>query len=385
MTDSRDSVSPTARRRLLDRVLAQVDDLVDRIVARARAEMADYSAVSDAEIAETTAGIVNRLLAALRAERELTAEDLHALRDFGETRARQGISLSDVQNGWRIAVREMLASLTTFGRSGRVADRTLLVLTHDLLDIVDQASQAYSGGHRDVEIELARHDQQFRAEFARGLLLGGLAPADIRIQAQRYGLEVAGVYRAFRARGDDPLAAADLRRLLRPGPQAIRGFSTAMDGDLAGFVLGTDLIESAGTIGFGPATQLADLPRSFRLASRMLATAHRFGRTGAADLDRLGLLPAIVADTDLGEELTARYLDPLGAGEPARTVIDTVERYLESGLRIEATAERLIVHQNTVRYRLARFEELTGTDLRAPHSAIRVWWAIQHRHANPQA
>ncbi|MET9485971.1 helix-turn-helix domain-containing protein [Nocardia sp. NPDC006630] len=383
MTDSRDSASPTARSRLLNRVLAQADQLVGRIVARARAEMAGYSALTDAEIAATTALMVDRLLAALRAERALTADDLAALREFGETRARQGVSLSDVQNGWRIAVREILADLITSGRSGRIADRAVLALTHDLLDIVDQANQAYSAGHRDVEIELARHDQQFRAEFARGLLLGGLAPADIQIQAQRYGLDVEGVYRAFRARGDDPLAAADLRRLLRPGPQAIRGFSTAMDGDLAGFVLGSDLIESAGTIGFGPATHLADLPRSFRLASRMLATAHRFDLTGAADLDRLGLLPAIVADTDLGEELAARYLDPLGAGEQARTVIDTLERYLESGLRIEATAERLIVHQNTVRYRLARFEDLTGTDLRAPHSAIRVWWAIQHRHANP--
>ncbi|WP_194852749.1 CdaR family transcriptional regulator [Nocardia sp. SYP-A9097] len=383
MTDFREAAKPTARRRVLTRVQEHAPELGDRIVARARAEMPGYMALSGAEIARMTVAIVDRLLAALRDARALTAADLAALREFGEVRARQGVSLSDVQNGWRIAIREILDDLTASARTARIADRILLALINDLLDIVDQATQAFSGGHRDVEIELARHDQQLRAEFARGLLLGGLGPGDIRIQAQRYGLDPEGEFRAFRARGDDPLATADLRGLLRPGITSPRIFPTAMDGDTAGFVCGTGTIETAGTIGLGPATRLADLPRSFRMASRMLATAHRYALTGSADLDRLGLLPAIVADIDLGDELARRYLDPLGTGEQAGIVIDTVEHYLNAGLRIEATAERLIVHQNTVRYRLARFEELTGTDLRAPYSAMRVWWAIRHRKVNP--
>ncbi|MFB7722247.1 PucR family transcriptional regulator [Nocardia sp. NPDC056100] len=383
MTDSREAAKPTARRRLITRVRERTPELSERIVARARAEMPGYLALPGAQIARVTVEMVDRLLAALGDGRDLTEDDRRALREFGEIRARQGVSLSDVQNGWRIAIREMVADLTSAAHSARIADRTQLALVHDLLDIVDQATAAFSGGHRDVEIELARHDQQLRAEFARALLLGGLGPGDIHVQAQRYGLDPAGEYRAFRARGDDPRATADLRGLLRPEVTAVRVFSTAMDGDIAGFLCGSGTLDTTGTIGLGPVTGLAELPRSFRLASRMLATAHRYGLTGSADLDRLGLLPAIVADTDLGDELARRYLDPLGSGDQARVVIETVDRYLHSGMRIEATAERLIVHQNTVRYRLARFEELTGTDLRAPYSAMRVWWAIQHRKANP--
>ncbi|WP_330184901.1 helix-turn-helix domain-containing protein [Nocardia sp. NBC_01503] len=383
MTDSREVAKPTDRWRLVAQVLEHSGELSDRIVGRARAEMPGYTALSVADISRMTVAMVDRLMVALRDERPLTAEDLAGLREFGEVRARQGVSLSDVQNGWRIALREMLADLTDSAHRARIADRTLLALIHDLLDIVDRATQAFSGGHRDVEIELARHDQQSRAEFARGLLVGNLGTGDIRVQAQRYGLDPEGEYRALRVRGDDSAATADLRELITPGATAARVFATAMDGDICGFLCGTGTIETGGTIGLGPAVRLAELPRSFRLASRMLATAHRYAITGPADLDRLGLLPAIVADTDLGEELARRYLDPLGSGEQARIVIDTIDRYLHSGMRIEATAERLIVHQNTVRYRLARFEELTGTDLRAPYSAMRVWWAIQHRKANP--
>ena len=46
-------------------------------------------------------------------------------------------------------------------------------------------------------------------------------------------------------------------------------------------------------------------------------------------------------------------------------------------MHVERTAERLFVHQNTVRYRLARFEELTGASLRDPKVAFEVWWALE--------
>jgi hypothetical protein len=47
-------------------------------------------------------------------------------------------------------------------------------------------------------------------------------------------------------------------------------------------------------------------------------------------------------------------------------------------MRTDPAAERLFVHPNTVRYRLRRYEELTGVDLRETEDAFRVWWAL-HR------
>jgi hypothetical protein len=43
-----------------------------------------------------------------------------------------------------------------------------------------------------------------------------------------------------------------------------------------------------------------------------------------------------------------------------RTLLDTVEAYLTTGASIEGAARRLLVHPNTVRYRLRRVHELTG-------------------------
>jgi DNA-binding PucR family transcriptional regulator len=58
-------------------------------------------------------------------------------------------------------------------------------------------------------------------------------------------------------------------------------------------------------------------------------------------------------------------------------ILETVRRYLTLGMRADVTAEHLTVHHNTVRYRLRRYEELTGVDLRDPNCALEAWWALE--------
>jgi DNA-binding PucR family transcriptional regulator len=63
--------------------------------------------------------------------------------------------------------------------------------------------------------------------------------------------------------------------------------------------------------------------------------------------------------------------------EPRRTVIErypalvtTVQAFTESGLSSTATTPRLQIHQNTVGYRLGRWEELTGCHSRSSAGLI---------------
>ena len=48
-------------------------------------------------------------------------------------------------------------------------------------------------------------------------------------------------------------------------------------------------------------------------------------------------------------------------------------------MRIDETAKALHVHPNTLRHRLRRFEEATGTTLRDPRALVEVWWALERR------
>jgi DNA-binding PucR family transcriptional regulator len=78
-------------------------------------------------------------------------------------------------------------------------------------------------------------------------------------------------------------------------------------------------------------------------------------RTVAAD----ELLPerALLGDVSAVERLIASAYLPL-AGDQA--LLTTAAAYLEQSPSLEATARTLVVHPNTVRYRLRRIAELTG-------------------------
>jgi DNA-binding PucR family transcriptional regulator len=100
-----------------------------------------------------------------------------------------------------------------------------------------------------------------------------------------------------------------------------------------------------------------------------------FGLVGAKDLDALGALPAIVADRAVGGALVRRYLEPL-AGSQAE-IAASLRVLFECDMHVEGAAEQLFVHPNKLRYRVGRFEEITGANLRNSKSALEVWRALQ--------
>lgn len=81
------------------------------------------------------------------------------------------------------------------------------------------------------------------------------------------------------------------------------------------------------------------------------------------------LLPerALAQDATAVGDLIAETIDPLRS-DPA--LIATAEAYLERSPSLEATARALVVHPNTVRYRLRRIAELTGHAPTDPRGAL---------------
>jgi hypothetical protein len=294
-------------------------------------------------------------------------------------RARQGIPTEEMLRAWRLSIRAVLDEMIAIGRQRRISDRTLLELTRDLLATTDVATLAFTHGHHRAELELARQEQHRRADFVRGVLFAALGPAEIRQQAGQYGLDPDTDYHPIRAQPTSAMPMEAIERLLGLAFHSghPRGLACLIDGDVAGFVDHPPRDTTGAAIGIGPPARLDRLEPSFRRATRAMATATAFGLTGCYDLARLGLLPAVLADTDIAEELTRRYIEPVGTGAAMPPILETVRRYLTLGMRADLTAEHMSVHHNTVRYRLRRYEELTGIDLRDPNRALEAWWALQ--------
>ncbi|RHW28496.1 PucR family transcriptional regulator [Nocardioides immobilis] len=349
-------------------VLARRQALLARIVARARTEFAGYLRFSADELAPGAGVILELLLAALSDGRCPTSAELADYRAYGRGRAEMGIPLDEVLGVWRMSSREILDELATVARTEGVPDALLLTLTNELLDTFDVAIRAYTGGHQEVELARAGREHQQRADFVRALLLGTVEHTEIADEATLFGLDPRVEHVAFRSRTSSVVHEPWLARAT---------LVASIEGDIAGAVRMKPAEIEGLTVGLGDSVPLEQLPESFRQATRALETAVAFGLTGVHDLDGLGLLPAVVAEPDLGDRLVRRYLEPLGTGSSAAMLRETLERHLETGQRVEQTANAMFVHQNTVRYRLGRFIELTDIDPRDPYRAFELWWALQ--------
>nr|WP_052478507.1 helix-turn-helix domain-containing protein [Kibdelosporangium sp. MJ126-NF4]CEL18634.1 Regulator of polyketide synthase expression [Kibdelosporangium sp. MJ126-NF4]CTQ98119.1 Regulator of polyketide synthase expression [Kibdelosporangium sp. MJ126-NF4] len=350
-------------RGLITTALDRQELVTRRIVAKARGGSAAYARLDEASFAAEHTEIIRFLLTDLVGQRRIDETELGRFRQFGALRARQGIGLEELLWGTRIAIREQLTELTDIGHSHNLSAENLLTMTYYVLDICDHVLVALTTGHQQADRERARVDEHQRADFTRAVLLGTLGVAELGVRAQRYGLDPEAAYVPFRAR---QLSA--VQPLTPPG-----AFTATIDGDVAGFA-GTLTRTGCGEpVGTGPGARLDHLAGSFAQATRALHTAVAFGKPGVHELADLGLLPTVLADAETGDILVRRYLTPVH--DAALRV--TLRTYLETGQHVEDTATRLIVHPNTIRYRLKRYQELTGVDLSDPDATLELWWALR--------
>jgi DNA-binding PucR family transcriptional regulator len=212
------------------------------------------------------------------------------------------------------------------------------------------------------------------------VLLGGIGDRAIG-DLERFGVDPAREHYAVRVRPGERFDLGQIEQWLGTRPSSARpnGLVALIDGDVAGFVADRPADAApavcAGVAGPVPLAGIAD---AFRLASRALDAAVATGRTGLTEFEALGLIPAVLSDTDVGRGVVERYVRPLERdGRGGTTVLETVRLYLEHDCQVPETAAALGVHPNTVRYRVGRFEQVTGCSLRRTESIIEAWWALR--------
>jgi DNA-binding PucR family transcriptional regulator len=132
------------------------------------------------------------------------------------------------------------------------------------------------------------------------------------------------------------------------------------------------------SLGAGAAVSPPDsLPRSFTEARQALdVQTHAADPHGAASYADLGIYRVLAASENHQpiDAFVREWLGPLLDYDDAHgtDLVPTLIAYLESGGSYEATAEALVIHRNTVRYRLGRIQELGGFDLRDVDARLNV-------------
>jgi len=365
---------------LLDALLARRVELVAEITSRMQRQLSVYQELAAETFERYVAMAMECTVRLARVDPPRLSEwQTRVLEEVGDSQARLGVPVDQMLLAWRIGADVLLEWGTEeAGRLG-LGDRQLLAFVRRTLASSDVGMISTARAHRRAELEQDREAQDRRASFVRAVLFGTGDLAELRARAKAYGLDPGRPYLAIRAR---PAADGEWREVeqavgLAGSARSGRGLSVLVDGDLAGFQLDPPGDAAAGRAGVGPAVPLDRLAESFRLATRALNTMHAFGLAGTRDLCALGLRPAVADDPDVGAALQRRYLEPLAESGSAAEIIATLRTYLAASSHVETAAEQLHIHPNTLRYRLARFEELAGVSLRDPVVPFEVWWALQ--------
>ncbi|MGD9531749.1 MAG: PucR family transcriptional regulator, partial [Pseudonocardia sp.] len=133
--------------------------------------------------------------------------------------------------------------------------------------------------------------------------------------------------------------------------------------------------------------RVTDFPRSYhqaRLALRLLAVAEWDDRV--VSFDDLGVYRLLAGVDDLAEvdRFVQHWLGDLLAYDQQRgaDLVRTLAFYLDRGGSYSATSSALVVHRNTLKYRLQRIRQISGLDLSDPETcfnlqlATRAWQTL---------
>jgi hypothetical protein len=369
-------------RRFVAAIAADTDTV--GLTAARIAELPSFRTIPLAELVPDIRRNFASGLRRLKERRLATADDdLSAYEKSGAQRARQGVTLADMLQGFSIGLVVARAGAYRCAPPGEHRETLLLEAIEIMTSANTAGMNAAASAHRQIELELARQEQHDVANVVRRVLFGGVGGRAQPGNLERYGIDPTLRYHAVRVRPDDRFDLVHIERWLGTSESTKRrkGLVALIDGDVAGFVVDRpsdrDVPVVAGVAGPVALGSLAD---AFRLASRALETAHALGRQGLVELPSLGLTPAVLADDDVGSGVVERYVAPLERrGRSGAVVLDTLERYLDNDCQVPRTATELGVHPNTVRYRVSRFEQVTGCSLKHNESLVEAWWALRRR------
>ena len=296
-------------------------------------------------------------------------------------RAVQGVPAEDVVACYWAVLAVLRDEFIARAGAARVPSEVILAGTRRLWDMTDRLSGVLMQARHDIDIDLARRDERQKLAFLQRVLNGSLLPSEVVQFGTAYGLEPDSEHWVFRARHPQGIPQSLSRHIeLTCGGDHFAPLVGPIDGDLAGITCQrpsvNDGLTVLATVGPGPLPMLA---QAFAECTRLLNVAVRYHKHGLVDRQSLSVRIAVVEESDIGAALFDRYVATvLDTCPMADLILRSVQAYLANHRRIQAAADALLIHGNTLRYRLEKYTSITGADLTDTEVIIEVWWALEY-------
>jgi DNA-binding PucR family transcriptional regulator len=347
--------------RAAEAVQANIDTVVDSMMAAYKAHIPSYAAGSPDLLVDVRAGAQAVVLVGLsRLRREETPEGLEAaLAALGRRRAGQGVPLPEVLLAFQVGAHrfwEHLVDLAPESPEERL--EVLSAGTKTMLELLETAVAAVSAGYQETAEELVadeEHDLQALIE-----VLAGVRQADEQLaeRARRRGVELSALRWCVAVDVGEQEVGALVRTLRRALPEAIVG---RVGGAVVSYLPGEDAPELDGIQGAGLASA-RDPEAGARRARAAARVAAHLGRPLVRYDDVVPLAAVLDGPEEERMAFVQAWLGPVLADPRGEELLRSLAEFYAVGLSLAAAARNLFVHRHTLEYRLNRIEALLGAD-----------------------
>jgi hypothetical protein len=359
-----------------------LSDAADEIIEAVRTVPAYARPLEGPFGAGIRAGVQEALrhfLAEIEAGGPVARSDVYSALGRGEMRA--GRSLDSLLSAYRVGARVAWRRFAAAGVRAGLEPETLYLLAESIFAYIDVLSAESAEGHALEQSAAAGEAELRRRRLVRTLVRDPPAdPSAVEAAASDAGWPLPRMLAVVAIAGEQRDAAAS--RLPADTIYETVGELTCAvvpdpDGPRRRAAIERAVLEAGATAGLGTTVDWAEATLSFARARAALELADvtpalLVARELAGEL-------LLRSDQRLAAELASDRLAPLSelsAGSRTR-LVQTLRAWLAEQGRLGAVAQRLGVHPQTARYRLARLRELFGEALDDPEARFELELALR--------
>ncbi|MGH2753841.1 MAG: PucR family transcriptional regulator [Actinomycetota bacterium] len=391
---------------ITDRLSTRLETLATTLADRYRSEIVDYSAVDQdvlhGDVIRTSMQNVQALLKAVRTGDGIGSDDLEDFREAGARRVHQGVRLESLLHACRLWGETVWHALLDCARIDETNEReAALLIASRVIEHMNILSTVVAQGYHEEAEGVWSDREVIRRDLLEAVISGKGRSASVRGEAASLQLQLSDDYVVILARrsnaGPEQENAPSLRpraemrrvidsmkRFLQPAIGSLL-FGLRQDEVVALYPLeppgnldevSRQCAELAGTIGaegfelgvggWHPGPE--GVQTSYAEAREALEIAGRSGIRGRPVIFEDLLLDHVLRTNPKSEQFLTETIRPVVEYDTRKRsdLVQTFEAYMDAGFNITKSASQLLVHPNTVVYRLRRIQELTGRD---PHVA----------------
>lgn len=372
-------------------VRAELSSLVEVIVDAVRATSPVYGEVLDApEGMGIKLGIeqaIRSFLNAVERGQRPAGETDELWRRLGEAEFQAGRSLDDLRSAFRTGTRAAWRGAADMSIRAGVSAQVAIALAEAIFTYCDELATDVVEGYLRMQSDEAGERERRRRRLAQALLdPAGQDPEAVQRAAELARWPLPRTLAVLALAADSPIAVT--RRLAvdaLAGADAEGAWLVLPDPDGPGrrVALARALHQQAAAL--GPTVVPPEAHRSLRWARATLNLVREGaipGGTPPRTTDHLASV-LVLQDREMARELMHTRLAPLYELPPVQRarLLETLVAWLAHQRRTPQIAAELHVHSQTVRYRVARLQELLGDALETPDGRFELELALRTRGA----